>query len=168
MIFQRSLAVTQCPVHVLIFQVLKIFVHLCGHGSNHFLTELRRNSTFIQQASGETLCCKLHVTLMMLSLPFQLDTHSMYVVFDFEVYSGPPDPIHGTALYQKVRNTAQVRCRLYFTHRVKHSICVILAVALDLYFFYLQEVARLLFTDTFSTKSGISPLSVGPPAMGEL
>lgn len=34
-------------------QVLKIFVHLCGHGSNHFLTELRRNSTFIQQASGK-------------------------------------------------------------------------------------------------------------------
>uniref|UniRef100_A0A7N8X856 TEPSIN adaptor related protein complex 4 accessory protein n=1 Tax=Mastacembelus armatus TaxID=205130 RepID=A0A7N8X856_9TELE len=61
-------------------KVLKIFVHLCGHGSNHFLTELRRNSTFIQQAS---------------------------------VYSGPPDPIHGTALYQKVRNTAQVRYRLY-------------------------------------------------------
>lgn len=37
---------------LLVFQVLKIFVHLCGHGSNHFLTELRRNSTFIQQASG--------------------------------------------------------------------------------------------------------------------
>ncbi|TNN74608.1 AP-4 complex accessory subunit tepsin [Liparis tanakae] len=63
-------------------QVLKIFVHLCGHGSNHFLTELRRNSTFIQQAS---------------------------------VYSGPPDPIHGTALYQKVRNTAQDVARLLFT-----------------------------------------------------
>ncbi|XP_035001822.2 AP-4 complex accessory subunit tepsin isoform X1 [Hippoglossus stenolepis] len=63
-------------------KVLKIFVHLCSHGSNHFLTELRRNSTFIQQAS---------------------------------VYSGPPDPIHGTALYQKVRNTAQEVARLLFT-----------------------------------------------------
>ncbi|XP_026172183.1 AP-4 complex accessory subunit Tepsin isoform X2 [Mastacembelus armatus] len=83
-------------------KVLKIFVHLCGHGSNHFLTELRRNSTFIQQAS---------------------------------VYSGPPDPIHGTALYQKVRNTA-------------------------------QEVARLLFTDTLSTKSGMSPVTLAPPTMG--
>nr|XP_019938607.1 PREDICTED: AP-4 complex accessory subunit tepsin [Paralichthys olivaceus] len=83
-------------------KVLKIFVHLCSHGSNHFLVELRRNSTFIQQAS---------------------------------VYSGPPDPIHGTALYQKVRNTA-------------------------------QEVARLLFTDTMSTKSGISPLNLVPTTMG--
>ncbi|KAG7226397.1 hypothetical protein INR49_013808 [Caranx melampygus] len=90
------------PAGLRIRAVLKIFVHLCGHGSNHFLTELRRNSTFIQQAS---------------------------------VYSGPPDPIHGTALYQKVRNTA-------------------------------QEVARLLFTDTISTKTGISPLNLVPPTMG--
>uniref|UniRef100_G3P5D5 TEPSIN adaptor related protein complex 4 accessory protein n=1 Tax=Gasterosteus aculeatus aculeatus TaxID=481459 RepID=G3P5D5_GASAC len=70
------LQVESCHVKL---KVLKIFVHLCGHGSNYFLTELRRNSTFIQQAS---------------------------------VYSGPPDAIHGTGLYQKVRNTAQVRLRL--------------------------------------------------------
>ncbi|XP_040885531.1 AP-4 complex accessory subunit Tepsin isoform X5 [Toxotes jaculatrix] len=95
----ERLQVESCHVKL---KVLKIFVHLCGHGSNHFLTELRRNSTFIQQAS---------------------------------VYSGPPDPIHGTALYQKVRNTA-------------------------------QEVARLLFTDTITTKSGISPLNLTPPTMG--
>ncbi|XP_070707780.1 AP-4 complex accessory subunit Tepsin [Pempheris klunzingeri] len=95
----ERLQVESCHVKL---KVLKIFVHLCGHGSNHFLTELRRNSTFIQQAS---------------------------------VYSGPPDPIHGTALYQKVRNTA-------------------------------QEVARLLFTDAFPAKSGISPLSLAPPTMG--
>uniref|UniRef100_A0A3P8RNK7 TEPSIN adaptor related protein complex 4 accessory protein n=1 Tax=Amphiprion percula TaxID=161767 RepID=A0A3P8RNK7_AMPPE len=68
----ERLQVESCHVKL---KVLKIFVHLCGHGSNYFLTELRRNSTFIQQAS---------------------------------VYSGPPDPIHGTALYQKVRNTAQM------------------------------------------------------------
>uniref|UniRef100_A0A3Q3VNK0 AP-4 complex accessory subunit Tepsin VHS/ENTH-like domain-containing protein n=1 Tax=Mola mola TaxID=94237 RepID=A0A3Q3VNK0_MOLML len=72
----ERLQVESCHVKL---KVLKIFIHLCSHGSNQFLTELRRNSTFIQQAS---------------------------------VYSGPPDPIHGTALYQKVRNTAQVRCRL--------------------------------------------------------
>uniref|UniRef100_A0A3Q3Q7Q4 Uncharacterized protein n=1 Tax=Monopterus albus TaxID=43700 RepID=A0A3Q3Q7Q4_MONAL len=97
----ERLQVESCHVKL---KVLKIFVHLCGHGSNDFLTELRRNSTFIQQAS---------------------------------VYSGPPDPIHGTALYQKVRNTAQVRHRL------------------------------LLFTDTISTRSGISPLTDPPPTMGE-
>ncbi|XP_029933459.1 AP-4 complex accessory subunit Tepsin [Myripristis murdjan] len=95
----ERLQVESCHVKL---KVLKIFVHLCGHGSNHFLTELRRNSTFIQQAS---------------------------------VYSGPPDPIHGTALYQKVRNTA-------------------------------QEVARLLFTDTISTKSGLSPCAPATPTMG--
>ncbi|XP_008293132.1 AP-4 complex accessory subunit tepsin isoform X2 [Stegastes partitus] len=95
----ERLQVESCHVKL---KVLKIFVHLCGHGSNYFLTELRRNSTFIQQAS---------------------------------VYSGPPDPIHGTALYQKVRNTA-------------------------------QEVARLLFTDAVSTRSGISPFSLAPPTMG--
>uniref|UniRef100_A0A672FBE6 TEPSIN adaptor related protein complex 4 accessory protein n=1 Tax=Salarias fasciatus TaxID=181472 RepID=A0A672FBE6_SALFA len=74
----ERLQVESCHVKL---KVLKIFVHLCGHGSNHFLTELRRNSTFIQQAS---------------------------------VYSGPPDPVHGTALYQKVRSTAQVRLGLQF------------------------------------------------------
>lgn len=95
----ERLQVESCHVKL---KVLKIFVHLCGHGSDYFLTELRRNSTFIQQAS---------------------------------VYSGPPDPIHGTALYQKVRNTA-------------------------------QEVARLLFTDAISTRSGVSPLSLAPPTMG--
>ncbi|XP_056286103.1 AP-4 complex accessory subunit Tepsin isoform X2 [Pseudoliparis swirei] len=96
----ERLQVDSCHVKL---KVLKIFVHLCGHGSNYFLTELRRNSTFIQQAS---------------------------------VYSGPPDPIHGTALYQKVRNTA-------------------------------QDVARLLFTDTISTKDGASPpLNLALPTMG--
>ncbi|XP_042253485.1 AP-4 complex accessory subunit tepsin isoform X1 [Thunnus maccoyii] len=78
----ERLQVESCHVKL---KVLKIFVHLCGHGSNHFLTELRRNSTFIQQAS---------------------------------VYSGPPDPIHGTALYQKVRNTAQEVARLLFTDMI--------------------------------------------------
>lgn len=33
--------------------------------------------------------------------------------------------------------------------------------------FYMQEVARLLFTDTFSTKSDVSPLELAPPTMGE-
>ncbi|XP_078134730.1 AP-4 complex accessory subunit Tepsin isoform X2 [Sander vitreus] len=78
----ERLQVESCHVKL---KVLKIFVHLCGHGSNHFLTELRRNSTFLQQAS---------------------------------VYSGPPDPIHGTALYQKVRNTAQEVARLLFTDTI--------------------------------------------------
>ncbi|KAJ8283161.1 hypothetical protein COCON_G00020110 [Conger conger] len=32
-------------------KVLKILLHLCGHGSPHFLTELRRNATFIQEST---------------------------------------------------------------------------------------------------------------------
>ncbi|XP_061562018.1 AP-4 complex accessory subunit Tepsin isoform X2 [Phycodurus eques] len=95
-ISHQSLASDQCLLEYLLerlqveschvkLKVLKIFVHLSGHGSKHFLTELRRNSTFIQQAS---------------------------------VYSGPPDPIHGTALYQKVRNTAQEVARLLFTDTI--------------------------------------------------
>uniref|UniRef100_H3C422 TEPSIN adaptor related protein complex 4 accessory protein n=1 Tax=Tetraodon nigroviridis TaxID=99883 RepID=H3C422_TETNG len=75
----ERLQVESCHVKL---KVLKIFVHLCSHGSDQFLTELRRNSTFIQQAS---------------------------------VYSGPPDPIHGSALFQRVRNTAQQVARLLFT-----------------------------------------------------
>ncbi|XP_038848278.1 AP-4 complex accessory subunit Tepsin-like isoform X1 [Salvelinus namaycush] len=81
----ERLQVESCHVKI---KVLKVFVHLCGHGSPHFLTELRRNSTFIQQAS---------------------------------VYSGPLDPIHGTAMYQKVRATAQELARLLFTETVSHQ-----------------------------------------------
>lgn len=37
----------------------------------------------------------------------------LLAIFALIVYSGPPDPIHGTALYQKVRNTAQVKNKAY-------------------------------------------------------
>lgn len=84
----ERLQVDSCHVKL---KVLKIFVHLCGHGSQHFLTELRRNSTFIQQAA---------------------------------VYSGPPDPIHGTALYQKVRTTAQELASLLFTDTGSFQNCL--------------------------------------------
>ena len=40
--------------------------------------------------------------------------------FMSSVYSGPADPIHGTALYQKVRNTAQVGYRLWL-FSLKHT-----------------------------------------------
>ncbi|KAK1794031.1 hypothetical protein P4O66_010943 [Electrophorus voltai] len=85
-------------------KVLKILLHLCGHGPPHFLTELRRNATFIQEAT---------------------------------VYSGPPDPIHGNAPFQKVRVSA-------------------------------QELASVLFCDTMSTDSGLSPCKAAPSAMGKL
>ncbi|XP_054877224.1 AP-4 complex accessory subunit Tepsin isoform X2 [Poeciliopsis prolifica] len=84
----ERLQVESCHVKL---KVLKIFIHLCGHGSKHFLTELRRNSTFIQQAS---------------------------------IYSGAPDPVHGTALYQKVRSAAQDVARLLFTDAVSTKDCI--------------------------------------------
>ncbi|XP_060108821.1 AP-4 complex accessory subunit tepsin [Heteronotia binoei] len=55
-------------------KVLKILLYMCTHGSSHFLLQLKRNSSFIQEAT---------------------------------VFSGPPDPLHGNCLYQKVRMTAQ-------------------------------------------------------------
>ncbi|XP_023676128.2 AP-4 complex accessory subunit Tepsin isoform X2 [Paramormyrops kingsleyae] len=66
-------------------KVLKILQHLCVTGSLHFLTELRRNATFIQEVT---------------------------------VYSGPPDPIHGAALYQRVRLAAQELASQLFTDSV--------------------------------------------------
>lgn len=74
----ERLQVESCHVKL---KVLKILLHVCGHGPPHFLTELRRNATFIQEVI---------------------------------VYSGPPDPIHGNALYQKVRSSAQELAILLF------------------------------------------------------
>ncbi|XP_076855611.1 AP-4 complex accessory subunit Tepsin [Brachyhypopomus gauderio] len=95
----QRLQVESCNVKL---KVLKILLHLCGHGPSQFLTELRRNATFIQEAT---------------------------------VYSGPPDPIHGSAPFQKVRVSA-------------------------------QELATVLFCDTMSTDSALSPYKAAPPAMG--
>lgn len=138
-----------CPSSL---QVLKILLHLCGHGPPHLLTELRRNATFIQEVIGECrslrqqtifitgawcVCCALQ------QLTCLLFTHSVSVCCKLTrayllspdtkladmgrerewvavmlcallpaVYSGPPDPIHGNAPYQKARNTAQVRFRV--------------------------------------------------------
>uniref|UniRef100_A0A670HU10 TEPSIN adaptor related protein complex 4 accessory protein n=1 Tax=Podarcis muralis TaxID=64176 RepID=A0A670HU10_PODMU len=55
-------------------KVLKILLHMCSHGSSYFLLQLKRNASFIQEAT---------------------------------VFAGPPDPLHGNSLYQKVRVTAQ-------------------------------------------------------------
>ncbi|XP_028675751.2 AP-4 complex accessory subunit Tepsin isoform X1 [Erpetoichthys calabaricus] len=82
---QESVGSSQCLLEYLLerlqseschvkLKVLKILLHLCSHGAPHFLSDLRRNATFIQEVT---------------------------------VFSGPPDPIHGSALYQRVRSTAQ-------------------------------------------------------------
>ncbi|XP_039595325.1 AP-4 complex accessory subunit Tepsin [Polypterus senegalus] len=82
---QESVGSSQCLLEYLLerlqseschvkLKVLKILLHLCSHGSPRFLSDLRRNATFIQEVT---------------------------------VFSGPPDPIHGSALYQRVRSTAQ-------------------------------------------------------------
>ncbi|XP_041095835.1 AP-4 complex accessory subunit Tepsin-like isoform X2 [Polyodon spathula] len=66
-------------------KVLKILLHLCTHGSHHFLSELRRNATFVQEVT---------------------------------VFSGPPDPVHGIALYQRVRAAAQELASVLFSDSV--------------------------------------------------
>ncbi|XP_072523881.1 AP-4 complex accessory subunit Tepsin [Salminus brasiliensis] len=95
----ERLQVESCHVKL---KVLKILLHLCGHGPTHFLTELRRNATFIQEVT---------------------------------VYSGPPDPIHGNAPFQKVRVSA-------------------------------QELASMLFNDTLSANSGLSPCKAATSSLG--
>ncbi|KAI1886425.1 hypothetical protein AGOR_G00195630 [Albula goreensis] len=95
-ISHESMGCSQCLLEYLLdrlqteschvkLKVLKILLHLCGHGSSHFLTELRRNATFIQEVT---------------------------------VYSGPPDPLHGSSLYQKVRTAAQDLASQLFTDTV--------------------------------------------------
>lgn len=140
--------------------MLKIFVHLCSHGSDQFLTELRRNSTFIQQASGSSL----HFLNLSLTVVCPLLLSHLHFPLDGSVYSGPPDPIHGTALFQKVRNTAQVRGRLCLCDRAMKY----LNSVLNIFFFYIytQEVARLLFTDTISIKGDIASGDLVPATMG--
>ncbi|XP_036428485.1 AP-4 complex accessory subunit Tepsin [Colossoma macropomum] len=95
----ERLQVESCHVKL---KVLKILLHLCGHGPPHFLTELRRNATFIQEVT---------------------------------VYSGPPDPIHGNAPFQRVRVSA-------------------------------QELASVLFNDTLSANTGLSPCKAATPSLG--
>ncbi|XP_036268140.1 AP-4 complex accessory subunit tepsin isoform X2 [Pipistrellus kuhlii] len=84
-ISHESLGSSQCLLEYLLsrlqsgsgrvkLKVLKIMLHLCGHGSSSFLLLLKRNSAFIQEAAG---------------------------------FTGPPDPLHGNSLYQKVRAAAQ-------------------------------------------------------------
>ncbi|XP_066474244.1 AP-4 complex accessory subunit tepsin isoform X2 [Tiliqua scincoides] len=63
-------------------KVLKILLYMCTHGSSQFLLQLRRNSSFIQEAT---------------------------------VFAGPPDPLHGNSLYQKVRMTAQDLASVLFS-----------------------------------------------------
>uniref|UniRef100_A0A673LPI1 AP-4 complex accessory subunit tepsin-like n=1 Tax=Sinocyclocheilus rhinocerous TaxID=307959 RepID=A0A673LPI1_9TELE len=46
----ERLQVESCHVKL---KVLKVLLHLCGHGPPHFLTELRRNATFIQEVIGK-------------------------------------------------------------------------------------------------------------------
>ncbi|TRY99897.1 hypothetical protein DNTS_004332 [Danionella cerebrum] len=67
----ERLQVESCHVKL---KVLKILLYVSAHGPPHFLTELRRNATFVQEAIA---------------------------------YSGPPDPVHGNALHQKVRSSAR-------------------------------------------------------------
>ncbi|XP_040495980.1 AP-4 complex accessory subunit tepsin isoform X1 [Ursus maritimus] len=84
-ISHESLGSSQCLLEYLLnrlhsgsgrvkLKVLKILLHLCGHGSSSSLLILKRNPAFIQEAA---------------------------------VFSGPPDPLHGNSLYQKVRAAAQ-------------------------------------------------------------
>ncbi|KAM8785109.1 AP-4 complex accessory subunit tepsin isoform 3-T3 [Rhynchonycteris naso] len=76
-------------------RVLKILLHLCGHGSSSFLLILKHNSAFIQEAAGAPTLYLSHNVQLSLAPPCPA------------VFTGPPDPLHGNSLYQKVRAAAQ-------------------------------------------------------------
>ncbi|NXD31567.1 AP4AT protein, partial [Spelaeornis formosus] len=63
-------------------KVLKILLHTCSQGSPQFVLQLKRNASFIREAT---------------------------------VFSGPPDPLHGNSLNQKVRAAAQDLASVLFS-----------------------------------------------------
>ncbi|XP_062362129.1 centrosomal protein of 131 kDa isoform X3 [Cinclus cinclus] len=63
-------------------KVLKILLHTCSQGSPQFVLQLKRNASFIREAT---------------------------------VFSGPPDPLHGNSLNQKVRAAAQDLASILFS-----------------------------------------------------
>lgn len=139
--------------------MLKIFVHLCSHGSDQFLTELRRNSTFIQQASGSSL----HFLNLSLTVVCPLLLSHLHFPLDGSVYSGPPDPIHGTALFQKVRNTAQVRGRLCLCDRAMKYLNSVLNVFFFFFFVYTHRKWLGYFSQTqFPSKVTLPQLTWSP------
>lgn len=105
-------------------QVLKILLHTCSQGSPQFVLQLKRNASFIREAAGNSggdtaeqqqphggletpeglllpgLCQEQGPT------PPGSVPHPPFCVS--AVFSGPPDPLHGNSLNQKVRAAAQV------------------------------------------------------------
>ncbi|KAB0395092.1 hypothetical protein E2I00_003453, partial [Balaenoptera physalus] len=108
-ISHESLGSSQCLLEYLLSRlqsgsgrVLKIMLHLCGHGSSSFLLILKRNPAFIQEAAG--LLLRALVSLPLLEGLWEDGTGEAVG----RVFTGPPDPLHGNSLYQKVRAAAQV------------------------------------------------------------
>lgn len=106
-----------CPLR----QVLKILLHTCSQGSPQFVLQLKRNASFIREAAGNGLgghgraatapwepqngsCCGGCARNRV--LPHLEQPHRPLCVS--AVFSGPPDPLHGNSLNQKVRAAAQV------------------------------------------------------------
>ncbi|XP_063512400.1 AP-4 complex accessory subunit tepsin isoform X4 [Pongo pygmaeus] len=87
-------------------KVLKILLYLCSHGSSSFLLLLKRNSAFIQEAAGRGFpfwgCSSEPKTEggRRGGAPASRSVQA-------DAFAGPPDPLHGNSLYQKVRAAAQ-------------------------------------------------------------
>ncbi|XP_064351457.1 AP-4 complex accessory subunit tepsin isoform X2 [Camelus dromedarius] len=122
-ISHESLGSSQCLLEYLLsrlhsgsgrvkLKVLKIMLHLCSHGSQSFLLILQRNPAFIQEAAG-----LLPGALVNLPLSKGCGRTGLVrpsgevglwpVVIQATVFTGPPDPLHGNSLYQRVRAAAQ-------------------------------------------------------------
>ncbi|XP_064439309.1 AP-4 complex accessory subunit tepsin isoform X1 [Mirounga angustirostris] len=134
-ISHESLGSSQCLLEYLLnrlhsgsgrvkLKVLKILLHLCGHGSSSSLLILKRNPAFIQEAAGAGIHPYPDITVGpsrkaglsegRRSGPRRASLHKTHTLPQVSVgacacpvFSGPPDPLHGNSLYQKVRAAAQ-------------------------------------------------------------
>lgn len=82
------------------------------------------------------------------------------------VYSGPLDPIHGNAPFQKVRSSAQVKCFFNIPLIEPMHISVLCHIERPA-FVLIQELASLLFNDTMSLDSGVAPCKKVTTSMGK-
>lgn len=108
-------------------QVLKILLHTCSQGSPQFVLQLKRNASFIREAAGNGLGDmgeqqQPHGNPRRAPAAGAVPGTGSYPTWEHPppgsiphlplcvsaVFSGPPDPLHGNSLNQKVRAAAQV------------------------------------------------------------
>lgn len=167
-------------------QVLKILQHTCTQGSPQFLLQLRRNAAFIREAAGngvrsragsrEGLCVGAPMALwnsLVQLLPWTRPGSAPACPSScLAAFTGPPDPLHGNSLNQKVRAAAQVsagpvtsvpgHCSGGWSS--SHSLCLVLLSSLSSISLSWQDLASFLFSDALLPAVTTLPARPLPPA----